>query len=167
MFWIVIVFVLIATSVTFWIGHPLIKLSFANERLNAAFRYALVRLRDAAEAVGFYHGEEAERSRLRQRFMPIIDNYRRYVSRTIGYFGWNVSVTQTMVPLPWLVQAPRLFAGKIGLGGVVQTATAFGTIEESLSFFRNNYNQFASFRASIIRLYGLVDANAAAGSCPR
>ena len=166
MFWIVIVFVLIATSVTFWIGHPLIRLSFANERLNAAFRYALVRLRDAAEAVGFYHGEEAERSRLRQRFMPIIDNYRRYVSRTIGYFGWNVSVTQTMVPLPWLVQAPRLFAGKIGLGGVVQTATAFGTIEESLSFFRNNYNQFASFRASIIRLYGLVDANARGRELP-
>ena len=166
MFWIVIVFVLMASSVTFWIGHPLIKLSFANERLNAAFRYALVRLRDAAEAVGFYRGEEAERSRLRQRFMPIIDNYRHYVSRTIGYFGWNVSITQTMVPLPWLIQAPRLFAGKIGLGGVAQTAAAFGTIQDSLSFFRNHYNQFAAFRASIIRLHGLVDANARGRELP-
>ena len=166
MFWIVIVFVLMATMVTFWIGHPLIKLSFANEKLNAAFRYALVRLRDAAEAVGFYHGEAAEESRLRQRFTPIIDNYRRYVSRTIGYTGWNVSVTQTMVPLPWIIQAPRLFAGKIGLGSVVQTATAFGTIQDSLSFFRNNYNQFAAFRASIIRLYGLVDANARGRELP-
>jgi vitamin B12/bleomycin/antimicrobial peptide transport system ATP-binding/permease protein len=166
MFWIVIVFVLMATMVTFWIGHPLIKLSFANEKLNAAFRYALVRLRDAAEAVGFYHGEAAEESRLRQRFTPIIDNYRRYVSRTIGYTGWNVSVTQTMVPLPWIIQAPRLFAGKIGLGSVVQTATAFGTIQDSLSFFRNNYNQFAAFRASIIRLHGLVDANARGRELP-
>jgi vitamin B12/bleomycin/antimicrobial peptide transport system ATP-binding/permease protein len=166
MFWIVIVFVLMASGVTFWIGHPLIKLSFANERLNAAFRYALVRLRDAAEAVGFYRGELAEQSRLRQRFTPIIDNYRRYVSRTIGYFGWNVSITQTMVPLPWLIQAPRLFAGKIGLGGVAQTAAAFGTIQESLSFFRNNYSQFASFRASIIRLHGLVDANARGRDLP-
>jgi vitamin B12/bleomycin/antimicrobial peptide transport system ATP-binding/permease protein len=166
MFWIVIVFVLMATMVTFWIGHPLIKLSFANEKLNAAFRYALVRLRDAAEAVGFYHGEEAEESRLRQRFTPIIDNYRRYVSRTIGYTGWNVSVTQTMVPLPWIIQAPRLFAGKIGLGSVVQTATAFGIIQDSLSFFRNNYNQFAAFRASIIRLHGLVDANARGRELP-
>jgi putative ATP-binding cassette transporter len=166
MFWIVIVFVLTATMVTFWIGHPLIRLSFANERLNAAFRYALVRLRDAAEAVGFYHGESAEQSRLRQRFTPIIDNYRRYVNRTIGYFGWNVSVTQTMVPLPWVIQAPRLFAGKIGLGSVVQTAAAFGTIQDSLSFFRNNYNQFAAFRASIIRLHGLVDANARGRELP-
>lgn len=166
MFWIVIVYVLMASSVTFWIGHPLIKLSFANEKLNAAFRYALVRLRDAAEAVGFYHGEAAERSRLRLRFTPIIDNYRRYVSRTIGYTGWNWLITQTMVPLPWVIQAPRLFAGKIGLGGVVQTATAFGTIQESLSFFRNHYAQFASFRASIIRLYGLVDANARGRELP-
>ena len=166
MFWIVIVFVLMATMVTFWIGHPLIKLSFANEKLNAAFRYALVRLRDAAEAVGFYHGEAAERSRLRQLFTPIIDNYRCYVTRTIGYTGWNVSVTQTMVPLPWIVQAPRLFAGKIGLGSVAQTAAAFGTIQDSLSFFRNNYNQFAAFRASIIRLHGLVDANARGRDLP-
>ena len=166
MFWIVIVFVLIATLVTFWIGHPLIGLSFANEKLNAAFRYALVRLRDAAEAVGFYHGEAAERSRLRQRFTPIIDNYRRYVSRTIGYTGWNWLITQTMVPLPWVIQAPRLFAGKIGLGSVVQTATAFGTIQESLSFFRSHYNQFAALRASIIRLHGLVDANARGRDLP-
>jgi putative ATP-binding cassette transporter len=71
-----------------------------------------------------------------------------------------------MVPLPWLIQAPRLFAGKIGLGGVAQTAAAFGTIQESLSFFRNNYNQFASFRASIIRLHGLVDANARGRDLP-
>ena len=166
MFWIVIVFVSMASGVTFWIGHPLIRLSFANERLNAAFRYALVRLRDAAEAVGFYHGEEAERSGLRQRFLPIIDNYRRYVSRTIMYFGWNVSVTQTMVPLPWLIQAPRLFAGRIGLGGVAQTASAFGTIQDSMSFFRNHYSEFAAFRASIIRLHGLVDANACARQLP-
>ena len=138
---------------------------FANERLNAAFRYALVRLRDAAEAVGFYRGEEAERSRLRQRFMPIIDNYRHYVSRTIGYFGWNVSITQTMVPLPWLIQAPRLFAGKIGLGSVAQTAAAFGTIQDSFSFFRNNYNRLP-LRASIIRLHGLVDANARGRELP-
>jgi vitamin B12/bleomycin/antimicrobial peptide transport system ATP-binding/permease protein len=166
MFWIVFVYVSVATTVTFWIGHTLIKLSFANERLNAAFRYALVRLRDAAEAVAFYHGERAEQTRLRQRFTPIIDNYRRYVSRTIGYTGWNVSVTQSMVPLPWVIQAPRLFAGKIGLGSVVQTASAFGTIQDSLSFFRNNYNQFAAFRASIIRLYGLVDANARGRELP-
>ena len=96
MFWIVIVIVLIATVVAFWIGRPLIRLSFRNERTNAVFRYALVRLRDAAEAVGFYRGERAERQQLRQRFSPIIINYRRYVRRTIGFNGWNWSVGQAM-----------------------------------------------------------------------
>ena len=64
MFWVLIVYVLIATIVGFWIGRPLIRLSFRNELTNAAFRYALVRVRDAAEAVGFYRGESAERVQL-------------------------------------------------------------------------------------------------------
>ncbi|KAA1251861.1 ABC transporter ATP-binding protein/permease [Mycobacterium simiae] len=159
MFWTVLCYVLVATIISFVIGRPLIWLSFRNEKLNAAFRYALVRLRDAAEAVGFYRGERVERAQLSQRFTPVIDNYRRYVRRSIAFNGWNLSVSQTIVPLPWVLQAPRLFAGQIEFGDVSQTAIAFGNIHDSLSFFRNNYDAFASFRAAIIRLYGLVDAN--------
>ncbi len=166
MFWIVVVYVLISTVVAFWIGRPLIWLSFNNEKLNAAFRYALVRLRDAAEAVGFYRGERVERTTLLARFNPIIDNYRHYVRRTIGFLGWNVSMSQAIVPLPWLVQAPRLFSGQIQLGDVTQTASAFSEIHDGLSFFRNNYDAFAAFRAAIIRLHGLVDANAKGRDLP-
>ncbi|HEY2199644.1 MAG TPA: SbmA/BacA-like family transporter, partial [Mycobacterium sp.] len=126
MFWIVVVFVAIATGVAFRLGRPLIWLSFNNEKLNAAFRYALVRLRDAAEAVGFYRGEQVERTQLWDRFTPVIGNYRRYVRRTIVFNGWNWSMSQAIVPLPWIVQAPRLFAGQIAFGDVTQTATAFG-----------------------------------------
>lgn len=68
LFWVVLVYVVFATIIAFWIGHPLIKLSFRNELTNAVFRYALVRLRDAAEAVGFYRGENAERGLLRTKF---------------------------------------------------------------------------------------------------
>lgn len=166
MFWVVLVYVLVATVVAFWLGRPLIWLSFNNEKLNAAFRYALVRLRDAAEAVGFYRGERVERRQLWRRFTPIIDNYRRFVRRTIIFNGWNWSMTQAIVPLPWVIQAPRLFAGRIHFGDVTQTAVAFGQIEESLSFFRNNYDAFASFRAAIIRLHGLVDANSKGRALP-
>ncbi|CDO88768.1 multidrug ABC transporter ATP-binding protein [Mycobacterium triplex] len=166
MFWTVLVYVLIATVVAIWLGRPLIWLSFNNEKLNAAFRYALVRLRDAAEAVGFYRGERVERAQLWRRFTPIIDNYRKFVRRTIIFNGWNWSVSQAIVPLPWIIQAPRLFAGKINFGDVGQTATAFGNIHDSLSFFRNNYDAFASFRAAIIRLHGLVDANAQGRALP-
>jgi vitamin B12/bleomycin/antimicrobial peptide transport system ATP-binding/permease protein len=165
-FWIVIAYVLIASVIAFWIGHPLIRLSFRNEQTNAAFRYALVRLRDAAEAVGFYRGEQAEREQLNNRFAAIISNYRRYVRRTVGLVGWNFSVTQAIVPLPFLVQAPRLFAGTIRLGDVTQSATAFGKIEHGLSFFRNAYSQFASYNAAVIRLHGLVAANERARQLP-
>jgi putative ATP-binding cassette transporter len=166
MFWILIVYVLVATIGGFWIGRPLIRLSFRNELTNAAFRYALVRVRDAAEAVGFYRGESAERVQLSNRFRLIIDNYLKYVNRTIGWFGFNISMSQLIVPLPWLLQAPRLFAGQIKFGSVTQTAVAFGEISDGLSFFRNVYDQFASYRAAIIRLHGLVVADEKARDLP-
>ena len=166
MFWILIIYVLIATIGGFWIGRPLIWLSFRNELTNAAFRYALVRVRDAAEAVGFYRGERAERAQLSARFRPIIDNYLRFVNRTVGWFGFNVSMSQAIVPLPWVLQAPRLFAGQIKFGDVTQTAAAFGNVQDGLSFFRNAYDQFASYRAAIIRLNGLVEADEKARELP-
>ena len=166
MFWIVVVYVFAATIITFIIGRPLIWLSFRNEKLNAAFRYALVRLRDAAEAVGFYRGERVERKQLTRRFDPIISNYRKFVNRSIAFNGWNLTVSQTIVPLPWVIQAPRLFAGQIDFGDVGQTATSFGNIHDSLSFFRNNYDAFAAFRAAIIRLHGLVEANSQGRALP-
>lgn len=166
LFLVVIVYVLVATAVAFWIGHPLIRLSFRNELFNAAFRYALVRLRDAAEAVGFYRGERAEGVQLSSRFSAIIGNYRRYVRRTVGFLGWNLVMSQAINPLPFIVQAPRLFAGAIRLGDVMQSSSAFGSIHDSLSFFRNAYDSFASYRASILRLNGLIDANEKARELP-
>lgn len=159
LFWVAFVYVFCATVVAFWIGRPLIRLSFRNESTNAAFRYALVRLRDAAEAVGFYRGENAERSLLTTRYLAVIDNYRAYVRRTIGLTGWNLSLSQLLSPLPLLVQAQRLFRGEISFGDVSQSSSAFGSIADSLSFFRNAYDQFAAYRAAIIRLHGLVETN--------
>ncbi|MGJ6124119.1 ABC transporter ATP-binding protein/permease [Mycolicibacterium sp. Y3] len=159
MFWIAIVYVVVATIVAFWIGRPLIQLTFNNEKFNAAFRYALVRLRDAAESVAFYRGENAERVQLRQRFAPIVTNYKRFINRSVKFYGWNVSISQIIVPLPWIVQAPRMFAGQIKLGDISQTSSAFSQIQGGLSYFRNTYDQFAGWRASIIRLHGLVIAN--------
>jgi vitamin B12/bleomycin/antimicrobial peptide transport system ATP-binding/permease protein len=166
LFWIVVAYVLTASVIAFRIGHPLIRLSFRNEKTNAAFRYAMVRLRDAAEAVAFYRGEQAEREELNHRFDAIISNYRRYVRRTLGLVAWNFSATEAIVPLPFLCQAHRLFAGAIKLGDVTQSATAFGKIQSGLSFFRNAYSQFASYNAAVIRLHGLVEANERARQLP-
>lgn len=158
-FWIGIIYVLFASAIAFWIGRPIIGLSFLNERYNAAFRYSLVRLRDASEAVAFYRGEVAERSGLRKLFAPVVTNYRRYVNRSLRFNGWNWSMSQIIVPLPYLVQFPRFADGDIPLGALNQSASAFGAIQDGLSFFRNAYDLFAGYRAAIIRLHGLVTAN--------
>ncbi|MFD1546266.1 ABC transporter ATP-binding protein/permease [Nonomuraea guangzhouensis] len=166
MFWIGLVYVLIASVIAFWIGKPIIWLAFRNEMFNAAFRYALVRLRDAAEAVAFYRGELAERSGLRRLFVPVVANYKRYLNRTIGFNAWNYSISQSIVPLPYILQAPRLFAAEIRLGDLTQSASAFNEIQNGLSFFRNAYDAFAGYRAAIIRLHGLVVANEEARALP-
>jgi vitamin B12/bleomycin/antimicrobial peptide transport system ATP-binding/permease protein len=166
LFWMALVYVFFTTVVAFWIGHPLIRLSFRNELTNAAFRYALVRLRDAAEAVGLYRGEDAERGQLMTRFAAVIANYRAFVRRTLVFLGWNRSMNQIVSPLPTVVQAPRLFARDIQLGDVTQSSSAFRSVHDSLAFFRAVYDSFASYRATIIRLDGLVTANEQARELP-
>jgi putative ATP-binding cassette transporter len=167
MFWIGLGYVVLASIIAFWIGRPIIWFSFDNEKFNAAFRYALVRLRDASEAVAFYRGELAERAGLRGRFASVVGNYKRYINRMVGFYGWNLSLSQIIVPLPYLLQFPRFFAGQIKLGDMSQTASAFNNIQTGLSFFRNAYDQFAGYRAAIIRLDGLVVANQEGRALPQ
>jgi putative ATP-binding cassette transporter len=167
LFWIALLYVFATTVIAFWIGRPLIRFNFRNELTNAAFRYALVRMRDAAESISFYRGEEAEKSILRARFAAIISNYRGFVVRTLALLGWNQSISQLINPLPLVVQAQRLFSGQITFGDVNQSAAAFNSVHDSLSFFRSVYDSFAAYRATIIRLDGLVDANEKARALPR
>ncbi|OBF50247.1 ABC transporter ATP-binding protein/permease [Mycolicibacterium monacense] len=167
LFWIVIAYVVVVTYVAVVVGRPLIRLSYLDEVRNAGFRYALVRLRDAGTAVGMYRGERAEAALLDNRLSAVMTNYRRWLNRTLLFIGWNVSMSQAINPLPFVVQAQRLFAGQISLGGVMQSATAFGVIHDSLSFFRNAYDEFAGYRAATIRLDGLVTENARARSLSR
>ena len=162
LFWIVIAYVLAATVIAFVIGRPLIRLSYLNELRNAGFRYALVRIRDASAAIGLYRGEDVERRLLRGRLSEVMTNYRAWLNRMVRFTGWNLTVSQAINPLPYVVQAPRLFAGSITFGDVIQSATAFVTIHNALSFFREAYDEFASYRAAVIRLDGLVEENARA-----
>ena len=166
LFWMALVYVFFTTIVAFWIGHPLIRLSFRNEQTNALFRYALVRVRDAAESVGLYRGEGAERGVLMTRFAAVIANYRAFVRRSIAFIGWNRSVSEIVDPLPLVIQAPRVFDRHIQYGDVTQSAQAFSSVANSLAFFRNVYDAFAGYRAVIIRLDGLMTANETARELP-
>ena len=75
-------------------------------------------------------------------------------------------ITQYSQIIPLVLQAPRFFAGQISLGDIQQTASAFSQVEAALSFFRLAYDDFASFRATLIRLDGLLDADAEARELP-
>jgi len=159
LFWIVIGYVLAATVIAFVVGRPLIRLSYLNELRNAGFRYALVRVRDASAAIGLYRGENTERRLLGGRLSEVMSNYGNWLNRMVRFTGWNLTVSQAINPLPYVVQAPRLFAREISFGDVIQSATAFVTIHNALSFFREAYDEFASYRAAVIRLDGLVEEN--------
>jgi len=100
------------------------------------------------------------------RFSAIIANYRAFVRRGIAFLGWNRSMNEIVDPLPTIIQAPRLFAGEIEFGDVTQSSSAFNQLQGSLSFFRSVYDAFASYRAAIIRLHGLVLANETARELP-
>jgi putative ATP-binding cassette transporter len=160
------IFVIIASVIAFRIGRPLILLNFLQERFNASFRYALVRLRENSENVAFQRGERVEQEVLGTRFRDVISNMWAILFRSLKFSGWNLSVTQTAEIFPLIIQAPRFFAGQITLGDVQQTANVFGQVHDSLSFFRNAYDDFASYRAVLDRLTGLLDANSAARALP-
>ncbi|MHA6622876.1 ABC transporter ATP-binding protein/permease [Pseudonocardia sp. DLS-67] len=160
------IFVIIASVIAFRIGRPLILLNFLNERFNAHFRYALVRLRENSENVAFQRGERVESAVLGTRFSDVIGNMWAIVFRSLKFQGFNVTVSQIAEPFPLIIQAPRFFSGEITLGDMTQTSTAFSQVHDSLSFFRNAYDDFASYRAVLDRLTQLMDANSAARALP-
>ncbi|MEX8520582.1 MAG: ABC transporter ATP-binding protein/permease [Leptothrix sp. (in: b-proteobacteria)] len=154
MVFLVYLYVVTASVFAFWIGRPLIGLSFLNEKLSATYRYLLMRLREYGESVALYRGEVIERHTLLNGFAAVIANAWATLFRSLKFDGYNLSISQIAVVFPFLIQAPRLFAGTIKLGDVMQTSQAFGQVEEALSFFRSSYDSFAGYRAVLDRLSG-------------
>lgn len=162
----VYLYVIVATLIAFRLGRPLIRLNFLNEQLGANFRYALIRVREYAENVAFYRGEPVERATLARRFALVIANAWAIVFRTLKFSGFNYVVTQLATIFPYIIQAPRFFAGAIKLGDVMQTGQAFGQVQDALSFFRLAYDEFAAYRATLQRLSGFITANDEARRLP-
>lgn len=166
MVFIVFVYVIVASVIAFRLGRPLIRLNFMSEKLAADFRYALIRVREYAENIAFYRGEQAERGGLAGRFAAFIANLWAIVFRSMKFDGFNFVVNQVAVVFPTLLQAQRFFSGAIKLGDVTQTAQAFDQVQSALSFFRLSYDAFASYRAVLDRLTGFTAANDAARALP-
>ncbi|HDR1022334.1 TPA: ABC transporter ATP-binding protein/permease [Pasteurella multocida] len=158
MVFLVFIYVLITSIFAFKLGRPLIKLNFDNERLNANYRYSLIRLKEYAESIAFYRGEKMEKNLLLKQFDKVIDNLWGIVFRTLKLSGFNLIVSQVSVVFPFIIQAVRYFNNQISLGDLIQTSDAFGRVQSALSFFRNSYDEFTAYRAVLNRLTGFHTA---------
>jgi putative ATP-binding cassette transporter len=157
-----VIYAAAGTLLTHLIGRPLIALNFNQQRYEADFRFNLVRVRENAEQIALLDGENAERGRLMDRFSAILTNWLAIMNRTKQLTFFTAGYTQISIIFPYIVVSPAYFAGHLQLGGLTQTASAFNSVQNSLSFFINVYRQLAEWRAVIQRLEGF-DAACAAG----
>ena len=152
--WGALIYAIFGTALTHWIGSPLVNLSFDQQRYEADFRFNLVRVRENSEQIALLQGESAERERLLDRFSRVIGNWYGIMSRTKRITAFTASYQQAAVIFPFVLAAPAYFASKIQLGGLMQTASAFGSVQRALSFFVSIYRQLAEWRAVVARLDG-------------
>jgi putative ATP-binding cassette transporter len=173
MVWVALLYAAVGTVLAHLIGRRLIGLNFARQRVEADFRYALVRLRDNVEGVALHGGEADEKRGLLGRFGALVANWWDIMTATKRLTLFTATYGQAAVVFPYLVAAPRFFSGAIPLGGLTQTATAFSQVQGALSWFVDRYTSIAEWRATVQRLSGFraaVDAArgaAAEGAGPR
>jgi len=160
--WAALIYAIFGTVLTQWIGSPLVNLDFRQESFEADFRFNLVRVRENSEQVALLQGERAERQRLSQRFDRIVENWYAIMSRTKRLTGFTRSYSQAAEIFPYVLVAPAYFADKIQLGGMMQTSSAFSSVQKALSFFVDVYRRLAEWRAIVARLDGFETAIARA-----
>ena len=158
MVWVALVYAVVGSWITHRVGKRLIGLYFRQEQTEAGFRFGLVRLRENAEGVALYGGERTEASVLRNRFTLIRDNWHWLMIYMRRLVFVNAGYGQMAIVFPLIVAAPRYFAGKITLGGLMQINSAFGQVQGALSWFVDSYASLVNWQASSNRLLDLQDA---------
>ena len=139
---------------THLIGWPLVELNFQQQRFEADFRFNLVRARENAEQIALLRGEPAERTRLSDASAFVVQNWLAIMQRTKKLTAFTASYSQAAVIFPYVLIAPAYFADKIQLGGMMQTASAFSSVQDSLSFFISSYRTLAEWQSVVARLDG-------------
>jgi putative ATP-binding cassette transporter len=162
--WGALIYAIFGTALTQWIGSPLVNLDFRQQRFEADFRFNLVRVRENSEQIALLQGESAERQRLSERFGRVVENWYAIMSRTKRLTAFTRSYSQAAVIFPYILVAPAYFADKIQLGGMMQTASAFSSVQTALSFFVSIYRTMAEWRAVVARLDGFEMAIASAAT---
>jgi putative ATP-binding cassette transporter len=159
MVWVALAYSLGGTLLIHFIGRPLIGLNFNQQKFEANFRFSLVRFRENAEAIALYAGEAAETRRLMHGFGDVVSNWWAIMKRQKTLMWFRSGYNQVALIFPFLVAAPRYFSKSIQLGGLMQTASAFGQVQDALSWFVNAYTQIAEWKATVDRLIGFRNAS--------
>jgi len=148
----IVAYAAFGTFTTTFLGKSLVGLNYEQLTKEANFRYSLVRLRDNAESIAFYAGEDLEGKAISDRLKQMISNSREIIGaqRNLEFFtnGYRFMIQL----LPVAVVAPRYFAGEIELGVISQSVGAFNHILSDLSIVVNQFEQLSRFSAGIERL---------------
>src|SRR5260370_33601642 len=142
----------IGTWLTVRVGRPLVQLNFAGQRFEGVFRFSLARLRENAESVASYGREPVELGVFQERFRNIFANFRNIMGRQMRLNWFTQGYAQVAVIFPLLVVLPRYFVKQIGWGGLMQVASAFSYVYNSLSFIITRYPEIAAWQAATERL---------------
>ena len=132
--WCALLYAVFGTVLAHLIGRPLIELNYLQQRYEADFRFNLVRVRENSEQIALLGGERAEDERLMVRFANVVANWRAIMTRRKQLTFFTLSYTQVSNVFPFLVVSPLYFAGRLALGGMMQTASAFTSVQTALSF---------------------------------
>jgi putative ATP-binding cassette transporter len=167
--WAALIYAVIGTGFTHLLGWPLITLNFRQQRFEADFRFNLVRSRENSEQIASLHGEAAERERHLDRFGSVVSNWIAIMQRQKKLLFFTQSYSQASVIFPYVMVSPAYFSGVMQLGGLMQTGSAFNSVQTALSYFVTTYRTIAEYQAVVTRLSGFeraIEAGRAAALNP-
>lgn len=157
MFWFSLLYSGIGTICAHLVGRRLIILNFDQQRYEADFRFNMMRVRENGESVAFYRGEQPESAGFQERFAKVISNFWQLMRQTKILNFYVNGYAQLAIIVPLILAAPRYFAGAMALGGLMQTVSAFGRVQDALSYFVESYDTIAQLAAVTKRLSSFTD----------
>lgn len=152
MCYLALLYAILGTALTFYLGRPLVRLNFRQQRYEADFRFSLIRVRENGESIALYKGDKEEGKYLRHSFADLVANYIKLIvcTKRLGFL--TLGYAQTAVIFPILISAPLYFAKIITMGSIMQINSAFGRVQDSLSTLVSNFNSWASWKSVVDRL---------------
>ena len=152
LFWAAFFYSILGTWVTHLVGRKLVKLNFIQQRYEADFRFAMIRLRESSESVAFYRGEAQEGRVFKERFTLLLDNFWKIITKQKQLVWLNSGYSQIAIIFPFVAAMNRYLAKEFTLGGLMQVASAFGRVQDSLSYFVDTYSSLATWQSVVMRL---------------